>query len=70
MLFTYFHWAVNEALRIGDEKNLTSMGSMFRELYYYIQNGFLATHATEAYKMALEMLKAVRTADKKLHPSK
>ena len=64
-LFAYFHWAVNESIRIGIEKNLTSTKAMNREIYGYLQTGLKATYAQTAYEMALATLKAHRKLRRK-----
>ena len=64
-MFAYFHWAVNESIRIGIEKNLTSTKAMNREIYGYLQTGLKATYAQTAYEMALTMLKAHRKLRRK-----
>ena len=63
--FAYFHWAVNESIRIGIDKNLTSAKAMNREMYGYLQTGLKATYAQTAYEMALAMLKAHRKLRRK-----
>lgn len=65
VLFTYFHWAVNESIRIGNEKNLTSIKTMNKELYDHLQDGVLASYAQTAYRMALGMLKTHRKLRRK-----
>ena len=65
VLFAYFHWAVNESIRIGYEKNLTSIQSMNRELYNRLQDGFYSAYAQTAYRMALGMLKTHRKLKRK-----
>ena len=69
-LFAYFHWAVNESIGIGIEKNLTSTKAMNREIYGYLQTGLKATYAQTAYEMALAMLKAHRKLRRKGKNSK
>ena len=50
---------------VYNPQNLTSIKTMNKELYNYLQDGVLASYAQSAYKMALGMLKMHRKLRRK-----
>jgi len=67
-LFDYFRYCTNEAIRIGDENNLTSRGMMHQKLYKTLRSDFLAKYVQGALSVAKARLKLYRTTKKK-HPN-
>jgi len=67
-IFDYFRYCTNEAIRIADEKNLTSRNTMHRELYKTLSSDFYSKHVQGSLSVAKARLKLYRTTKKK-HPN-
>ena len=66
-VFDYFRFCTNEAIRIGDENNLTSRNSLHHELYKTLRNdsNFYAKYVYGSLSVAKARLKLYRTTKKK-----
>jgi hypothetical protein len=59
-LFEEFRWMINEAIRIGIEKRLTSLKNLSAECYPRFQNEFYSSYRVEAINKALTILRNFR----------
>ena len=66
-VFDYFRFCTNEAIRISDEKNLTSRGKMHHELYKHLRSNseFLSKYVQCSIAVAKARLKLYRKTLKK-----
>ena len=56
-VFDYFRHATNEAIRVGNEKNLTSRKELHGALYYPLRESFYAKYTQGAIACAKSKLK-------------
>ncbi|QLH07612.1 RNA-guided endonuclease InsQ/TnpB family protein [Nitrosopumilus ureiphilus] len=66
-VFNYFRLCTNEAIRISDEKNLTSRNTMHHELYEHLRNNsqYYAKYVHGSISVAKARLKLYRATKKK-----
>jgi len=69
-VFDYFRYCTNEAIRIGDEKHITSRNTLHHELYKILKDGskFNTKYVYGSLSVAKARLKLYRTTKKK-HPN-
>lgn len=68
--FDYFHSIVNEGIRIGIEKNITSKFALHKELYYRFRSEFHSKIIYGALECASSRIKTFRKVRKKIQHSK
>lgn len=64
-VFDYFRYCTNEAIRIGNQKKITSKFSLHKELYYKLRSDFVAKFVYGALECAAAKLKQYKKAKRK-----
>ena len=70
LVFDYFRFCTNEAIRIGSQKQNTSRFSLHKELYLKLRGDFYSKYVHGSLECAASKLKQYRKARRKKHDSK